>query len=158
MVIHILNKNYDQILLALLIISVAWIAVAIAIGLDLYFGVKKAKSLGECTTSEGFRRTVNKATYYYALMSFGAIFDTLNVFTPIFFSVKLAIIPFFTIIVALALSINEMKSVREKAEDKVRRRSDQTFKEVIKLVKERQDLMDNLLKHLKDERNNTENH
>lgn len=157
MILHILDKNYDKILLTLLIVSIAWLAVGLAIGVDLIFGVKKAKSLGECTTSEGFRRTVNKATYYYALMTFGVIFDVFDVVTPIFIPNKIATIPFFTIIVALGLVLNEAKSVREKAEDKVRRRSDQTFREVIKLINERQGLMDNLLTHLKDEKNKTKN-
>ena len=63
----------------------AWIVVIVAMLIDLYFGVKKAKELGEATSSEGFRRTINKATYYFALMGFAFLFDIFDVVTPYFF-------------------------------------------------------------------------
>ncbi|MFB9120998.1 phage holin family protein [Bergeyella porcorum] len=152
MILDFIDSNWDKMHLTLIIISFCWIVVCIAILIDLYFGVKKARQMKEATSSEGFRRTINKATYYYALMTFALIFDAFDVVTPYLISNKVATIPFFSMFVALGLVLNEAKSVREKAEDKVRRKSDATFQEVIRLIKARQDLMDELINKLNDEK------
>lgn len=150
MIIEILEKDYDTLIRALLVVSFAWIAVFIAMGVDLFFGVKKAKQLGEATTSEGFRRTINKATYYFALLTFALLFDTFDVITPYFFPPPFGSIPYFTILVALGQIYSEAKSVREKAEDKVRRKTDQSYKELIKLVSERQEFINFLIEKAKE--------
>lgn len=150
MIIEILERDYDTLFRALLVVSFAWITVFIAMGIDLLFGIKKAKQLGEATTSEGLRRTINKATYYFALLTFALLFDTLDVITPYFFPKPFGSIPYFTILVALGQIYSEAKSVREKAEDKVRRKTDQSYKELIKLISERQELITHLTEKVKE--------
>lgn len=158
MIIEILEKDYDTLLSALLVVSFAWVAVFIAMGVDLFFGIKKAKQLGEATTSEGLRRTINKATYYFALLTFALLFDTFDVITPYFFPYPFGSIPYFTILVALGQIYSEAKSVREKAEDKVRRKTDQSYKELVNLISERQELLNHLLESMKNNnKNETEN-
>lgn len=150
MIVEFLNKDYDTILLTIIVVSFAWLSVFIAMGVDLFFGIKKAKQLGEATTSEGLRRTINKATYYFALLTFALLFDTFNVITSYFFPKPFDIIPYFTVLVALGQIYSEGKSVREKAEDKLRRKTDQSYKELIKLISERQELVNTALEIMKE--------
>lgn len=150
MIVEFLNKDYDTILLTMIVVSFAWLSVFIAMGVDLFFGIKKAKQLGEATTSEGLRRTINKATYYFALLTFALLFDAFNVITSYFFPKPFNIIPYFTVLVALGQIYSEGKSVREKAEDKLRRKTDQSYKELIKIMSERQELVNTALEIMKE--------
>jgi len=127
MIIDYLEGDYKTLITTLFVVCFTWIVVIVAMLIDLYFGVKKAKELGEATSSEGFRRTINKATYYFALMGFAFLFDIFDVVTPYFFPHPLGSVPFVSIFVALGLVFTEAKSVREKAEDKARRRTDESY-------------------------------
>ena len=135
----------------------AWIVVIVAMLIDLYFGVKKAKELGEATSSEELRRTINKATYYFALMGFAFLFDIFDVVTPYFFPHPLGSIPFVSVFAALGLVLTEAKSVREKAEEKARRRTDESFRKILELMQNREDVMREIADHLKKERQKQEN-
>ena len=117
MIIDYLEGDYKILITTLFVVCFTWIVVIVAMLIDLYFGVKKAKELGEATSSEGFRRTINKATYYFALIGFAFLFDIFDVVTPYFFPHPLGSVPFVSIFVALGLVFTEAKSVREKAED-----------------------------------------
>lgn len=117
MIIDYLEGDYKTLITTLFVVCFAWIVVIVAMLIDLYFGVKKAKELGEATSSEGFRRTINKATYYFALIGFAFLFDIFDVVTPYFFPHPLGSVTFVSIFVALGLVFTEAKSVREKAED-----------------------------------------
>jgi len=156
MIIDYLEGDYKTLITTLSVVCIAWIMVIIAILIDLYFGVKKAKELGEATHSEGFRRTINKATYYFALMGFAFLFDIFDVVTPYFFPHPLGSVPFVSIFVALGLVFTEAKSVREKAEDKARRRTDESFRKMLELMQNREDVMREIAEHLKKERQKQE--
>ena len=103
------------------------------------------------------RRTINKATYYFALMGFAFLFDIFDVVTPYFFPHPLGSVPFVSIFVALGLVFTEAKSVREKAEDKARRRTDESFRKMLELMQNREDVMREIADHLKKERQKQEN-
>ena len=152
MIIDYLEKDYETLYNSLFVVGATWIVVILAMLIDLYFGVKKAKQLGEATHSEGFRRTINKATYYLALMTFAFLFDAFNVITPYFFPKPLGSVPIVSVIVALGLVLTEVKSVREKAEEKARRRTDQSFKDMLELLKNKDDALKEIVEHLKKER------
>lgn len=49
-----------------LIIAICMGALIISMGVDLFFGVKKAKENGEATTSTGFKKTCDKARKYFS--------------------------------------------------------------------------------------------
>ena len=157
MIIDYLEGDYKTLITTLFVVCFAWIVVIVAMLIDLYFGVKKAKELGEATSSEGFRRTINKATYYFALMGFAFLFDIFDVVTPYFFPHPLGSVPCVSIFVALGLVFTEAKSVREKAEDKARRRTDESFKKILELMQNREDVMREIADHLKKERQKQEN-
>lgn len=93
MIIDILERDFTALYATLFVVCITWFMVLVAICIDLYFGVKKAKQIGECTTSEGFRRTINKATYYYALMMFALFFDGFDVISPYFVPKPLDMVP-----------------------------------------------------------------
>ena len=156
MIIDYLEGDYKTLITTLFVVCFTWIVVIVAMLIDLYFGVKKAKELGEATSSEGFRRTINKATYYFALMGFAFLFDIFDVVTPYFFPHPLGSVPFVSIFVALGL-FTEAKSVREKAEDKARRRTDESFRKMLELMQNREDVMREIADHLKKERQKQEN-
>ena len=156
MIIDYLEGDYKTLITTLFVVCFTWIVVIVAMLIDLYFGVKKAKELGEATSSEGFRRTINKATYYFALMCFSFLFDIFDVITPYFFPHPLGSVPFVSIFVALGLVFTEAKSVREKAEDKARRRTDESFRKMLELMQNREDVMREIADHLKKERQKQE--
>ena len=157
MIIDYLEGDYKTLITTLFVVCFAWIVVIVAMLIDLYFGVKKAKELGEATSSEGFRRTINKATYYFALMGFAFLFDIFDVVTPYFFPHPLGSIPFVSVFAALGLVLTEAKSVREKAEEKARRRTDESFRKMLELMQNREDVMREIADHLKKERQKQEN-
>ena len=157
MIIDYLEGDYKTLITTLFVVCFTWIVVIVAMLIDLYFGVKKAKELGEATSSEGFRRTINKATYYFALMGFAFLFDIFDVVTPYFFPHPLGSVPFVSIFVALGLVFTEAKSVREKAEDKARRRTDESFRKILELMQNREDIMREIADQLKKERQKQEN-
>ena len=157
MIIDYLEGDYKTLITTLFVVCFTWIVVIVAMLIDLYFGVKKAKELGEATSSEGFRRTINKATYYFALMGFAFLFDIFDVITPYFFPHPLGSVPFVSIFVALGLVFTEAKSVREKAEDKARSRTDESFRKMLELMQNREDVMREIAEHLKKERQKQEN-
>lgn len=152
MIIDILEGDYKALYTTLFVVSVTWFMVLVAIVIDLHFGILKAKEVGECTTSEGFKRTIKKATYYYALMTFALLFDVFDMVTPYFVPKPLNLVPFFSVFGMLCLVFTEWKSVREKAEDKHRRRVDKSFEQVVELLKNREDVAVKILEHLKEEK------
>ena len=157
MIIDYLEGDYKTLITTLFVVCFTWIVVIVAMIIDLYFGVKKAKELGEATSSEELRRTINKATYYFALMGFAFLFDIFDVVTPYFFPHPLGSIPFVSVFAALGLVLTEAKSVREKAEEKARRRTDESFRKMLELMQNREDVMREIADHLKKERQKQEN-
>ena len=152
MITEFLNHDYAAIMQKLIVVSMAWGGVLIAILIDLFFGIQKARSLNEIRSSEGYRRSINKFVWYYAVMFFALLFDAL---LPIsfFFSFPLSAIPFVSILAATALILTEFKSVREKAEDKVRRKTEASAMEIIELLKNKEDAFLKLLEQFKKENN-----
>ena len=152
MIIEILNGDFAMLWIKLFIVFGAWLCILVAMIIDLYFGIQKSKKIGEHTSSEGLRRSVHKVVYYYSMMTFALLLDAINPLT-FYLPIPLSSIPVITIIFAMALIYTEAKSVREKAEDKLRRRTDDSVKELIDAFKNREDLFKNALDHLQNEKN-----
>jgi len=49
-----------------LIIAICMGALVVSMGVDLFFGIRKAKENGEATTSRGFKKTCDKARKYFS--------------------------------------------------------------------------------------------
>ena len=117
---------------------------------------KKQKKIGEFITSEGFRRTIHKVVYYYSMMIFGLLFDFLNPFSY-YFPYPISILPIITILFGIVLVYTEAKSVREKAEDKLRRKTDSSIIDIVETVKNNKEVMNNLIEFLKNKQNENNN-
>lgn len=152
MIIDILEKDYHSLYHTLYVVGIAWVVVLIAMLVDLYFGIKKAKEIGEATSSEGFRRSINKGTYYYALMTFALLFDVFDVITPHFFPRPLDMIPFFSVFGALCLVLTEAKSVFEKGENKLRRQVLNNGIEMFEVFQKREETLMRIYEELREEK------
>lgn len=130
---EIINKDWISVYLKLGMVAFAWFAVLIGILWDLYYGIEKAKSIGEARTSEGYRRTVKKVCYYWAMLTFALLFDALIPITY-FLPFPFNLMPVITIVAAAGLVLTEWKSVRESADDKLRRKTDSAVKDVAMLL------------------------
>ena len=92
---------------------------------DLWSGWRKAKLRGEARTSYGLKKTVDKCARYYNALIALTVIDIMQMsgiwyLTSYYFWTIIPIFPFVTLIGALGLSAIEIKSIYEKAEDKVK--------------------------------------
>jgi len=113
------------------IIVTSWITcglyllVLVAITADLWSGVRKAKTNGVARSSYGYRRTVDKISRYYNVLLALTVVDVMQM-SSIWYLDKyyhydrLPMFPFITLVGAIGLCLIEIKSIYEKAEDKVR--------------------------------------
>ncbi|KUY29386.1 phage holin family protein [Elizabethkingia ursingii] len=152
MILEILKHDYHVLWLKMFVISVAWGCVLLAMLIDLYFGIKKSKKLGEHTSSEGFRRSIEKLCYYYAMLVFALIFDAI---IPISYYLEfpLSALPVVTLLFALALIFTEAKSVREKGDAKVRRKTDASLKQLLSILEKNGKLSEKLHDYLTEKEN-----
>ena len=90
-----------------MLIALATFAIIVAMGVDLFFGVKKAKENGHATTSTGFKKTCDKARKYFSPFMVLACIDLITC----------VVIPFpvFCLAWAAFCVFCEFTSVREKA-------------------------------------------
>lgn len=143
MLLDYLNGNLSAIMLKLIAISIMWALVLIAVCIDLFFGIRKSKEVGEFKThSFGLRQTVKKVIYYMAFMTFMLMADGLN---PLGYYVEfLNIVPITSVFGALVLVYTEFISVKEKAEEKYVKRTASVANDLIKLAVENVEVMDKL--------------
>lgn len=132
----LLTGDYQTARIDAAIIGIMWLLVAIAIVIDLFSGVRKARERGEVRTSYGFKQTVNKVVLYYAFMLFALMFDCIGMF---FYP-----LPVVTFVCAAFLIFIEGKSVFEKAHDKDKRKFTKSVEELVILLENREDLIKGL--------------
>jgi len=145
MIITILEGNYQLLYLLLGIIVVCWGCVVTAIGIDLYFGIKKSKLNGvKVTHSFGFRRTSEKVVQYLAFMFFMLLIDVLN---PIFAYFSITHLPLASIFGAIVLVYTEWKSVHEKSDQKFRNAIQNNPAEIIKFIQQNREFIEELPKN-----------
>ena len=140
----LLNEDYHNFKYKIAIVAIMWGLVAIAIIIDLFLGVKKAKERGEASTSYGFKQTVNKVVLYYAFMSFAFLMDCIGTF---FYP-----LPFVTFLAAFFLIFIECKSFFEKAHDKDKRKFNKSLHDLSILLENREDLIKGIVEIIKKEK------
>lgn len=133
----LINEDWHVVYLKLIIVGICWGWVTMAILIDLYFGIKKSKEYGEFITSEGYRRTIKKSTYYFSILLFALIFDSILSILVYYAPFPANCTPPVTMLATLGLVLTEFKSVREKADDKHRRRTDSSFTDLAKILKDK---------------------
>ena len=111
--------------------------VMLAMLIDLVSGLYKAKLRGELRTSYGLSRSVSKFILYGGSVMIALMVDIMVHYSRLFVLMKLLPIvgvPVITCLVSVFLCVIEFLSIREKAEDKVRKRMDKTLGAIIELV------------------------
>lgn len=113
-----------------------YIEVFIMILADLWSGIRKARSRGEVRSSYGYKKTIDKIARYYNAMIALSVIDAMQIggiwYLDNYYGWTIPIFPVVTLLGALGISAVELKSIYEKADDKVR--SD--YKEVALLAAE----------------------
>lgn len=112
--------NLSQIYSALYVCAFLYVIVLFAIIADLISGIRKAKKRGDARTSTGYKKTVDKITRYYNMLFVVSLIDVILVVSQLHALLHIPILPYFTAVGALALCLIELKSIYEKAEDKVK--------------------------------------
>lgn len=122
------------------LITIAWILFAtyfevlLMILADLWSGVRKAKLRGELRTSYGYKRTIDKIARYYNALIALTIVDAMQIsgtwYLSAYYGWTIPIFPLVTMIGAIGISLIEVKSIYEKAEEKVK----DNYKEVAALA------------------------
>jgi hypothetical protein len=114
----------EKVVVSLWILFGIYVLVFIAIMADLWSGVRKAKKNGVARTSYGFKRTVDKIARYYNVMLALTVVDAMQMvslwYLEQFYGWKFPMFPFITLAGAIGICLIEIKSIYEKAEDKVK--------------------------------------
>lgn len=148
MILEFLKGDYNAIVMKVIVIGILWSAVLLAMLIDFYFGVQKARKIGEARSSEGYKRSVAKFNLYFGMLVFAFIFDALVPITY-FFEFPISAIPLVSLLATVALVWTEYKSVREKADDKLRRKTEASFVQVLEILEKREDVLHELLNNYK---------
>lgn len=101
---------HDHLYMHVILIVLAFAGTLTAMGIDLIFGVKKAKERQEARTSTGYKKTSVKAQKYFSPMLCLTVIDVMS-------SIVIPI-PAFTMMWAAYCIFCEFKSVREKSWEK----------------------------------------
>lgn len=115
---------HDHLYLHVVLIAMAVTAMICAMGVDLIFGVQKAKSNGEARTSTGYKKTAAKAQKYFSPFLVLVFIDLICCY--------LIPVPAFSMLWASYCVFCEFKSVREKSWQKAElRRAEKTMNIII---------------------------
>jgi hypothetical protein len=89
-----------------------WVLMIVAVLLDLWSGLDRARTLKEKPRSDKFRRTVEKIGDYWRLLAFGLIIDFIASMLPFY------TIPYASMLSSVACILIELKSVIENSRAK----------------------------------------
>ena len=120
----IYNLLHDHLYLHVVLISICVAGIIVAMGVDLFFGIRKAKALGQVTTSTGYKKTCEKGRKYFMPFAVLMMIDIIGcIILPA---------PFFVMIWSAWCIFCEFKSVREKSWTKAElRRAEKTMSIII---------------------------
>lgn len=118
-------KGFNELIVAAIILFGLLLTPIIFGIMDFQSGIKKAKQRGETITSDGWKRSVKKVGEYYRLLFALVIVDCMHIgcswYLNTFFDYHIPTFPFITFIGAIVVAAIEIKSIREKAEEKVKK-------------------------------------
>lgn len=138
------------------IIVICWIFSTIACIVDFWNGTLTAKILGEKLMSHGFRRTIVKIGDYARVLMFAFMVDALGSLLSFY------ILPFATMLCALAILCIEGKSVLENSKRRKAHAGDvpDMVKQIIQAVTTEQgnDVFNKIVNQLNMNKNNTYKH
>lgn len=120
-------KGLDELIVVAWMLFGIYMLVLFSVAADFWSGTRKAKKRGEMRSSYGFKRTIDKiARYFNALLALTVV-DCMQMgsiwYLDSYYGYHAPIIPVITIIGAIGIGCIEIKSIYEKAEDKVKFKS-----------------------------------
>jgi len=104
---EIISGQTNGMCIELVLIVICWLMMVLAVLIDLWAGVSRAKKCGEKLKSNKFRRTVNKISEYWSVMLFGLFIDVF------LFAIIPYYVPLGSFIFSIACCGIEAKSVIE---------------------------------------------
>lgn len=118
------------------IVALVSMVVLFAMTIDLIFGWRKAKQRGEAHTSYALSRSINKFLLYEGSVLIATGIDTLLNLANLWDVIGLAFggIPVVAIVIGIFLCTVELLSMRENAEDKVRKNFDKVAHAATKVI------------------------
>ncbi len=112
------------------IVTVVWmlfgiyLMVLLLIGADLWSGVRKAEKKREAKSSYAYRKTIDKIARYYNALVALTVVDVLQMggiwYLDYYYDYHWPVFPLITLCGAIGIGLVEIKSIFEKAEDKVK--------------------------------------
>ncbi|WP_312390817.1 phage holin family protein [Chryseobacterium sp.] len=152
MILEFLKEDYEAIIMKLGVVGILWCAVLLSMIIDFYFGIRKARQIGEARSSEGYKRSVSKFNQYFGMLLYAFIFDAI---VPIsyFFEFPISAIPIVSLLATVALVFTEAKSVHEKADEKQRRKVNDSLVQVLELLEKKDNVLHDLLSNYKKKEN-----
>ena len=113
------------------------------ISFDFWAGIRKAKQRGEKITSDGWKRTVDKIARYYNMLLALVVVDCMQIagiwYLDNYYEYHVPIFPFITLIGAMVVAAIEVRSIFEKAEDKVKKQVSDVSALITALIKSNTD-------------------
>jgi len=147
-----------------LILVFLYVFVFLAVMLDLWSGVRKAKQRNEYISSYGLRETLNKLSRYFNVLLAVTLIDLIQMLA--IFELRthnvghsIPILPFFTFIATGFICFIEAKSIFEKAEQKEKAKAAdaaRTIDAAIRILK-KDNTLDEILTKLNSEKENENN-
>ncbi|WP_281225356.1 phage holin family protein [Flavobacterium aquiphilum] len=115
----------EKIIVILWITFALYLSVLLGIFADLWSGIRKAKINGVARSSYGYRRTIDKIARYYNVLMALTVIDGMQISSvwyldTYYHMTSLPMFPFLTLVGSIFMCVIEVKSILEKAEDKVR--------------------------------------
>jgi len=122
-----------------IVVAVVYFLVLIAIFLDLWAGIRKAKQRGEFRSSFGLRKTIGKVSNYYNMLFVVTIIDIIQMLAILLLNehttMTLPALPFLTLGGGIFACAIEGKSIFEKNTDKEKARVQETAKMLSEILK-----------------------
>lgn len=146
MILHIIEQDWDALMLQFLIILIDCVAVIIAMGIDLYFGIQVSKRNGGFIRSKGLQISTQKLVRYLSVMMLMIVLDVIN---PLFVYLDFQPIPVFSFLGAFVLIYTEYKSIKEKFDDDFQKELQDNALEILNFVKNNKELISQLKNNVK---------
>lgn len=126
--------NWGRLMFKLMVIIFIWILPITAALIDLRAATREAKKVGQPVMSDGLKRTINKVTGYYQMMSFALIGDMLFSVLWIYYDLIIFELPFFTVLTAFLTIWTEFRSVKEHQSEGFKKQIRKSSEDVMKAV------------------------
>lgn len=129
-----------MILTLLTVIFALYFSTLICIFTDLLAGIRQAKANGVFRSSYGYRKTVRKIGEYYNMLLVLTVIDAVQILIVYLLNNQLTwtlpLVPILTACGAIFIAFVELKSIREKNDNKTQARMNEAAASFVKILKD----------------------